>query len=310
MVQRRTDVAAALRQRLLSGLHLGVLRPGGKLPPVRELARELGADPRVVLAAYQQLEKEGIVELRQRSGIYVAPVGRLIGDERAHQAEWVVDAVLEGLRRGIPAPAYARRVEQYLTRLRLRAACVECNRDQIAALSTELEADYGFEVAGVNVDDLASDRPPEALRRADLVVTTPFHAGVVSDVARRLGKSWVAASLRVDVYAEIARLLPTRPVYFVVSDPTYATKLRGIFGNVPGGTGFRALVYGRDALGEIPADAPTYISRTARERLDDARLLARVMPEQRALSTESAREILTFVVRANMAAARGAHGAE
>jgi hypothetical protein len=302
MVRRRTEVAAALRQRLLSGLHLGMLRPGGKLPTVRELARELRADPRVVLAAYQQLEKEGIVELRQRSGIYVAPVGRLTGTELALEAGWVVDAALEGLRRGIPAPQYPRRIEQYLTRLPLRAACVECNQDQIASLSAELQADYGFEVTGVDVEDLASGTPPAAVRGADLVVTTPFHAGVVAELAERAGKSWVAASLRVDVYAEIARLLPTQGVYFVVSDATYATKLHGIFGHVPGAVNFLALVHGRDDLRRIPDDAPTYITAIARERLDDARLLARVMPERRALSTESAREILTFVVRANMTA--------
>jgi hypothetical protein len=48
----------------------------------------------------------------------------------------------------------------------------------------------------------------------------------------------VAASLRVDVYAEIARLLPAQRVYFVVSDATYATKLHGIFGHVPGASNF------------------------------------------------------------------------
>jgi uncharacterized protein (DUF779 family) len=106
----------------------------------------------------------------------------------------------------------------------------------------------------------------------------------------------------VDVYAEIARLLAAQAVYFVVSDATYATKLRGIFGHVPGASNFHALVYGQDDLRGVPDDAPTYITAIARERLDDARLLARVMPERRALSMESAREILTFVVRANMAA--------
>jgi DNA-binding transcriptional regulator YhcF (GntR family) len=59
MVQRRTEIAATLRQRLLSGLHLGMLRPGGKLPTVRELARELGTDPRVVLAAISSSRRRG-----------------------------------------------------------------------------------------------------------------------------------------------------------------------------------------------------------------------------------------------------------
>jgi DNA-binding transcriptional regulator YhcF (GntR family) len=72
MVPRRAAVAEALRQRLFTGLHLGVLREGERLPAVRDLARELGVNARVVLAAYEQLQREGLVELRPRSGAYVA----------------------------------------------------------------------------------------------------------------------------------------------------------------------------------------------------------------------------------------------
>jgi hypothetical protein len=60
---------------------------------------------------------------------------------------------------------------------------------------------------------------------------------------------------------------------------------------------------GRDDLTHIPRDAPTYVTRAARRRLTDAALLARVVPESRVFATESARELLTFLVQANMRAA-------
>jgi GntR family transcriptional regulator / MocR family aminotransferase len=64
--RRRAEVLGILRQRVFSGLHLGILRHHGQLPSVRQLARELGANPRVILAAYRSLEREGLVELRAR----------------------------------------------------------------------------------------------------------------------------------------------------------------------------------------------------------------------------------------------------
>ena len=67
MTPKHTDIAGKLRQRFFSGLHLGILEPGIRLPSANEIAVEMGVDRRVVLQAYRELEREGIVELRQRS---------------------------------------------------------------------------------------------------------------------------------------------------------------------------------------------------------------------------------------------------
>ncbi len=42
--RRRDDVINTLRQRFLSGSHLGLLEPGDKLPSARDLARDLDGD--------------------------------------------------------------------------------------------------------------------------------------------------------------------------------------------------------------------------------------------------------------------------
>ncbi|HEY0712591.1 MAG TPA: GntR family transcriptional regulator, partial [Polyangia bacterium] len=47
------------------------LRPGERLPSVRELARERTVSVATVLAAYQQLEREDHIEVRPKSGHFV-----------------------------------------------------------------------------------------------------------------------------------------------------------------------------------------------------------------------------------------------
>ena len=296
----RAQIADALRQRFLSALHLGLLEPGARLPSVREIAAEFGVDRRAAAAAYHTLKREGLVELRQRSGIFFAPPHAT--GAASPSADWVVDVLLQAAARGIPAPDFADRFHRYVGALRLRAACIECNDDQVAALGEELTVHYGFESTGVDVDALLAGEATAEARRADLLVTTPFHAGEVKEVAERLGKPWVAVAFRMDVFAAVARLLPAGPVYFVVADPRFAGKLRDVFATVEAASNLHPLVEGTDDLARIPPGAPTYVTRAAHRRLRDPALLARVTPESRVFSPESARELLSFVVRANMQA--------
>ena len=303
-MSQRTQIADVLRQRILSALHLGMLEPGARLPSVRELAAEFDVDRRVVSAAYHLLEREGLVELRQRSGIYFAPPHST--SAASPTADWVVDVLMQATSRGIPAPALPERLHRYLDTLRLRTACVECNDDQVGALCEELGADYGFETHGVDVDRLLAGVTTE-VHRADLLVTTPFHAGEVKEVAERLGKPWLAVSFRTDVFAAVARLLPTGPVFFLVIDKRFAKKLHDIFAKLAHAENLYPLVVGDDDLNQLPSTVPTYITRAAQrrlaeERLLDERLLARLIPERRAFSHESARELYGFLVRANMRA--------
>jgi GntR family transcriptional regulator len=58
----------------------GGLRPGDRLPSVRELARELTINQNTVLRVYEKLTGEGLLERRHGDGTYVAdrlPGGQL-----------------------------------------------------------------------------------------------------------------------------------------------------------------------------------------------------------------------------------------
>lgn len=49
----------------------GVLKPGDRLPSVRELAKELAINPNTVARAYEALESRGVIVRRQGAGCFI-----------------------------------------------------------------------------------------------------------------------------------------------------------------------------------------------------------------------------------------------
>jgi GntR family transcriptional regulator len=70
---RHTEVS--LREQLVTQVVLGILcgelGPGQRLPSTRELARRFRLHPNTVSAGYRELEREGWLEFRLGSGVYV-----------------------------------------------------------------------------------------------------------------------------------------------------------------------------------------------------------------------------------------------
>ncbi|MEV7546199.1 aminotransferase class I/II-fold pyridoxal phosphate-dependent enzyme [Streptomyces sp. NPDC089915] len=62
--RRASEIAASIE----SGVGSGALEPGAPLPPMRELAGELGVNPNTVAAAYRALRERGIIETDGRRG--------------------------------------------------------------------------------------------------------------------------------------------------------------------------------------------------------------------------------------------------
>ncbi len=65
----------SLREQLVTQVTLGILcgelGPGQRLPSTRELARRFRVHPNTISAGYNQLEREGWLEFRRGSGVYV-----------------------------------------------------------------------------------------------------------------------------------------------------------------------------------------------------------------------------------------------
>ena len=300
MAGRRMQVLSYLHQHIQGGLHLGLLNPGDRLQSSRALARQFKADPRVVRAAYHTLRDEGLVEMRQRSGVYLAASAGSPIPLPARVAEWTAGVFCSGLAMNIPAPALPEWLRRSIATRPLRVVCLECNTDQLYSIGNELARDYGVETTGIELADVAAEERRPELAGADLLVTTAFHSQEVRPVAARLGKPWIAISLREDLVAGVFHALARGPLYFVVTDPRFARKLREIWALAPGVENLRTLVLGQDDLNAIPVGAPVIIPTSARARLEGSALLARYPGVPRFFASESTRELLGFIVRAHL----------
>src|SRR5215469_5274799 len=65
----------ALAQEIAESIADGRLRPGDRLPSVREASRDRGVSPSTVFEAYYLLEARGLIEARPRSGYFVRHAG-------------------------------------------------------------------------------------------------------------------------------------------------------------------------------------------------------------------------------------------
>jgi DNA-binding transcriptional regulator YhcF (GntR family) len=64
-----------LRAQIVSGVASGKLIAGTKIPTVRTMAADLGLAPNTVAKAYRELEQDGVLETRGRSGSFIADAG-------------------------------------------------------------------------------------------------------------------------------------------------------------------------------------------------------------------------------------------
>ncbi|MFI5257538.1 MAG: GntR family transcriptional regulator [Gemmatimonadales bacterium] len=303
MAETRELILETLRGRVLRGLQAGTLAGGERLPTSREVGAEFGADYRLVIAAYKQLELEGLVELRPRGGVYVArqPSGRQ-GVPPLPES-WLVDVLTEGLSRELPAPELPEWLRRSVETLRFRAAVVTTTVDQAFGLCRELRDDFGIEAESVLADELrGASSVPLPVRRADLIVTTEAHAGWLSALGDELKKPVIAIEVRPELLGGEWALLLRRPVYAVVATAEFGQMLRNFFATVPGIENLRVIVYGRDDLRDIPEDAPTYVTQRVRAQLAGVRIPGRILPATRTISTESARAIFSFIVHSNIEA--------
>lgn len=85
-------VAARIRDRISAGL----LRPGAKLPPVRELAYQLGITPGTVARAYGVLTDEGLLHGEVGRGTFVSQPREITFDEPPSAGPLEIDVIAHG----------------------------------------------------------------------------------------------------------------------------------------------------------------------------------------------------------------------
>lgn len=110
----------SLREQLTTQIVLGILSremlPGSRLPSTRELARRFGIHPNTASAAYAELEREGWVEFRHGSGVFV----RSTKHAAARSPELAVDQLIgdfvaKARKMGAPEALVRERLRRWLS---------------------------------------------------------------------------------------------------------------------------------------------------------------------------------------------------
>jgi GntR family transcriptional regulator len=169
------------------------LEAGDRLPSIRALAGFLRVNRNTVARVISDLEREGFVESRRGSGVYV--IGTPVDEEESRRQE-VLERVMD------LAAAQGVSVEELGYALLARSGVepqekvpilfVECTRDELEQFSDELEEQLPVEAERVLLKDLASRLSGEERPPWRMAVTTFFHVHEVQDLVEPLGVETVA----------------------------------------------------------------------------------------------------------------------
>jgi DNA-binding transcriptional regulator YhcF (GntR family) len=293
-----SEISDLLRRRIVADLHLGRLKPGARLPSLRTIAQELNVSIRAAARAYALLERDGLVTVRGRSGIYlVAPFA--VDIELEEPMSFYADMLKEAWKRRINLPAVNSMLRE-LVQNPMRCACVESTADHMVAFCAELEEDFALSTTSVKLTPEGAQISGEnvtvydAIASVDFVVTTAFHAADIYEAAEMLKKPVVVVSVNDTLIDTFENQLQLGAVTVVAEDPAFVQRFRTYlmerFTKQPGDL----RVFAVDEVNSdrsLASDSTVLYTRAARKRLNEEEYHL-VPPPIAFLSDRAARKVL------------------
>ena len=82
----RTPIYLQIVEQIRQAIQAGVYRPGESLPSLRALAMEIRVNPNTVQRAYEELDRQGVIESRRGVGVFVVEREKLASRNQEEQA--------------------------------------------------------------------------------------------------------------------------------------------------------------------------------------------------------------------------------
>jgi GntR family transcriptional regulator len=171
----------------------GGFEVGSRLPSIRAMAGFLRINRNTVARVFSDLEREGYVESRRGSGVYVVEPPMEAEDlrrqevlERVMDLAAAQDVPVEDLAYALLARAGAKPQEK------TPILFVECTQAELDQFSAELGEQLPVEVEKVLIEDLAERVSGEEELPWRMAVTTFFHVHEVQEIMEPLGIETVA----------------------------------------------------------------------------------------------------------------------
>ena len=263
----KPELYERLRNEIIGMLHIGRLRQGDRLRSIRQVAQDFDVDHRMVARVYSMLADEGLVEVRGRSGVYMAQqeTNEPLRETTSWMARVMADAWIRRIKtKDVPS------LFQRAFGKQLRCVFAESTEDHEVAACAELSADFGLAVSPVRISKRFS-RPDgraveESLRNADFLVTTAFHASYLAPVAAAVGKPMVTIEVNRLLRDSVMSLLRSGSVTVVMADQDFLERARAYLAPEISAR-IRLLLVADPRARDGIADRQTLYTRAARRRL-------------------------------------------
>lgn len=294
-----------LRAQIAAGIHVGSIVPGDRLPSYREVADTMGAHLREIAAAYAALEREGLVEVRLRSGVFLAGGAGEADSAFGEEGRWFTEVLLDAWSRRLPAPRLPALAAACVSVRPVRCTVVDGTVDQAEWIAAEVRDAFGFEVMAVSPEPGTSPRGTPALpamnQITDVLATTAFHAADLRGAATLLGVPLVVVGLHGAFIQMVREAVAEGELTVVCVDPRFGDQIRLIADEWPRDRVRTVLASDAEAVRQLDRSHPALVSEAARRVLPAAALppTLRSVP---LISRDSAWRFAQQLVRVNLEA--------
>lgn len=266
------------------------------------------ADLREIAAAYAALEREGLVEVRVRSGVFLA-AGAGEGDGACgEEGRWFAEVLLDAWTRRLPAPRLPALAAACVSVRPVRCTVVDGTVDRAEGIAAELRDAFGFTVTAVSPEPgTVNPSPrgipplPAASQITDVFATTVFHAAALRGAAAVLGVPLVVVGLHPAFIQVLRDALAEGTLAVVCVDPRFADQIRLIADEWPPDRVRTVLTSDAGSITRLDRSRPVLVSEAARRVLATSSLPPR-FPVVPLISREWAWRFAQQLVRVNLEA--------
>ncbi|MBI4457322.1 MAG: GntR family transcriptional regulator [Acidobacteria bacterium] len=212
-----------VKEQLLSGLYTGKLKPGDRLPSVREMARHAAINLKSAQRIYQKLAQENYVEIHRASGVFVRERDQQAYDRMRRRAvhKLITDTLEKARGLGLSLEKLHQLIDNISTGRNLRriVLTVVDHEEEANIFSNEIRE----RVPPADVHVLSLGEPQDGgdsagLEKSEYILTTSWHLDIVQELAGRFRKPVLEIRPNPLISAEILEAARTHNVALVVKD--------------------------------------------------------------------------------------------
>jgi DNA-binding transcriptional regulator YhcF (GntR family) len=210
-----TPIYCQIADQITDAICKGIIKPGDRLPAQRDLSAGLNISRGSIQKAYEDLEKNGIVEIIKGSGCYVTKVQEIQEQDRKGAAVTLIDKLLDKLydlnftSKDIRAFMDIRIIERENQHNSIRIAAIDCNPEALEIFKIQISTIKNTHFRMFILDDILKySQPDKIFEDYDIIITTLNHYDELSRILYTLREKLfkVAVSPTSDTIIKIATI--------------------------------------------------------------------------------------------------------